>query len=85
METQRELKETQRIQGAVLNSIHRMLRGGRSGGEIAADLPRGTQLPLETPEGLRMLDERLATDDDYKKALVCNYFCELDTPHVILL
>ena len=74
VETQRELKETQHNQDAVLNSIHRVLRGGSSGGDPVADLPRGAQLSV----GLRPMDERLATDEDHKKAMVCEYLRELD-------
>ncbi|KAF0294080.1 hypothetical protein FJT64_008221 [Amphibalanus amphitrite] len=69
LETQRELRETQRIQGAVLNSIHRILRGGRPG-ETPEDLPQGTQLPVESSDSLRLLEERLSTDDDFRKALI---------------
>ena len=76
LENQRDIKTTQRIQGAVLNSLHKKLKGGPSVDELLGDLPQGTQLPLASEEHLRLLEERLETDDDFRKALVSRHGCE---------
>ena len=67
---QQQLRETQRMQGAVLNELLRQQNGGRRPAVTPTRLPEGTQLPLGTEDDFRNMEERLSQDDGFFEALV---------------